>query len=179
MIRCGRDRNAEALRTQSSCPSTSSAPPRFKISHTKTKQKQGRGAAAFRDRTGEVLFIDARKLGYIVDRVPRAFTDKDTEQIVSTFHAWKRGPIVSGKALAAGSRLANKREPSIVGVSKKPQNRAVSAGSAVWPRVRTCGAAQVRRLQRVRPAGFEPTTFGSGGRRAIQLCHGRGRRQSS
>jgi len=69
---------------------------------TKTKKKRGRGAAAFRDRTGEVLFIDARKLGYMVDRVLRAFTDEDTEKIVSTFHAWKRGPIVSGKALAAG-----------------------------------------------------------------------------
>ena len=57
---------------------------------TKTKQKRGRGAAAFRDRTGEVLFIDARKLGYMVDRVLRAFTDEDTEKIVSTFHAWKR-----------------------------------------------------------------------------------------
>lgn len=62
---------------------------------TKTKQKRGRGAAAFRDRTGEVLFIDARKLGYMVDRVLRAFTDEDTAQIVSTFHAWKRGPILS------------------------------------------------------------------------------------
>ena len=57
---------------------------------TKTKQKRGRGAAAFRDRTGEMLFIDARKLGYMVDRVLRAFTDEDTEKIVSTFHAWKR-----------------------------------------------------------------------------------------
>lgn len=57
---------------------------------TKTKQKRGRGAAAFRDRAGEVLFIDARKLGYMVDRVLRAFTDEDTTQIVSTFHAWKR-----------------------------------------------------------------------------------------
>ena len=57
---------------------------------TKTKQKRGRGAAAFRDRAGEVLFIDARKLGYMVDRVLRAFTDEDTAKIVSTFHAWKR-----------------------------------------------------------------------------------------
>lgn len=57
---------------------------------TKTKKKLGRGAAAFRDRTGEVLFIDARKLGYMVDRVLWAFTDEDTAQIVSTFHAWKR-----------------------------------------------------------------------------------------
>jgi len=57
---------------------------------TKTKEKRGRGAAAFRDRDGEVLFIDARKLGYMVDRVLRAFTDEDTEKIVSTFHAWKR-----------------------------------------------------------------------------------------
>ena len=53
---------------------------------TKTKQKRGRGAAAFRDRTDEVLFIDARKLGYMVDRVLRAFTDEDTARIVSTFH---------------------------------------------------------------------------------------------
>ena len=59
---------------------------------TKTKKKRGRGAAAFRDRDGEVLFIDARKLGYMVDRVLRAFTDEDTAKIVSTFHKWKREP---------------------------------------------------------------------------------------
>lgn len=56
----------------------------------KTKKKRGRGAAAFRDRPCEVLFIDARKLGDMVDRVLRAFTDEDTARIVSTFHAWKR-----------------------------------------------------------------------------------------
>ena len=31
-----------------------------------------------------------RNQGHIVGRVLRAFTDEDTAQIVSTFHAWKR-----------------------------------------------------------------------------------------
>ena len=127
MTSCATDRKAESLRTQCFGRRTSSAlsaSPRFKTSPTgqhisntqipactwsltKTKQKRGPGSSAFRMRTGEVLFIDARKLGYMVDRFLRAFTDEDTEKIVSTFHAWKRGPSitenVSGKALAAGS----------------------------------------------------------------------------
>ena len=64
--------------------------------HLVPDQNETKGEAeerAFRDRTGEVLFIDARKLGYMVDRVLRAFTDEDTEKIVSTFHARKRGPM--------------------------------------------------------------------------------------
>lgn len=59
---------------------------------TKTKKKRGRGDSAYRDREGEVLFIDARKLGYMVDRVLRAFTDEDKQKIVSTFYKWKREP---------------------------------------------------------------------------------------
>jgi type I restriction enzyme M protein len=58
---------------------------------TKNKNASGRGKAAFRDRRNEVLFIDARKLGTMVDRVLRAFSDDDICKIVSTFHHWKRG----------------------------------------------------------------------------------------
>ncbi|MGP8320513.1 MAG: N-6 DNA methylase, partial [Methanosarcinaceae archaeon] len=43
-----------------------------------------------RDRRGEVLFIDARNLGYMKDRVLRDFKDEDTRQIVDTFHKWQR-----------------------------------------------------------------------------------------
>ena len=43
-----------------------------------------------RDRRGEVLFIDARNLGYMKDRVLRDFTTKDTQQITDTFHNWQR-----------------------------------------------------------------------------------------
>jgi type I restriction enzyme M protein len=48
-------------------------------------KKNGR----FRDRCGEVLFIDARKLGTLIDRVHRELTDDDIAKIAVTYHAWR------------------------------------------------------------------------------------------
>jgi type I restriction enzyme M protein len=45
----------------------------------------------FRDRSGEVLFIDARNLGYMKDRVLRDFAPDDTRKIAETFHHWRTG----------------------------------------------------------------------------------------
>ena len=45
--------------------------------------------AKLRDRRGEILFIDARKLGYMVDRTRKEFSDADMEKISSTYHAWR------------------------------------------------------------------------------------------
>lgn len=42
-----------------------------------------------RDRRGELLFIDARQLGYMKDRVLRDFTLDDIKKVVDTFHAWQ------------------------------------------------------------------------------------------
>lgn len=42
-----------------------------------------------RDRRKQTLFIDARKLGTLVDRVHRELTDADIFKIVSTYHAWR------------------------------------------------------------------------------------------
>ena len=46
----------------------------------------------FRDRRGETLFIDARKLGVLVDRVHRELTDEETARIADTYHAWRGDP---------------------------------------------------------------------------------------
>ena len=46
----------------------------------------------FRDRKGEVLFIDARKLGHLVDRTRREFSDEEIEKIARTYHAWRGEP---------------------------------------------------------------------------------------
>src|SRR3989441_8907993 len=43
----------------------------------------------FRDRRGQVLFIDARKLGSMVDRTHRELTDEDIARIANTYHAWR------------------------------------------------------------------------------------------
>src|SRR5690606_19836894 len=40
-------------------------------------------------RPGETLFIDARKLGYMVDRVHRELSDEDIAKIANTYHAWR------------------------------------------------------------------------------------------
>ncbi len=45
--------------------------------------------SGFRDRRGEVLFIDARKLGYMMDRTRKEFSDEDVALIAHTYHAWR------------------------------------------------------------------------------------------
>ena len=43
----------------------------------------------FRNRQGEVLFIDARKMGVMYDRRHRELTDEDVNKISDTYHAWR------------------------------------------------------------------------------------------
>ncbi len=68
-----------------------------------TRDKHGRG---LRDRRGEILFIDARKLGSMVDRTHRELTDADIARIADTYHAWRGEPIGGGAALAGGESVA-------------------------------------------------------------------------
>lgn len=58
-----------------------------------TRNKAGKG---LRDRRGETLFIDARKMGTLIDRIHRELTDGDIQRIAGTYHAW-RGEKDAGK----------------------------------------------------------------------------------
>jgi type I restriction enzyme M protein len=51
--------------------------------------------AKLRDRRDEVLFIDARKLGHMVDRTRKEFSSADINQITRVYHAW-RGDAEAG-----------------------------------------------------------------------------------
>ena len=53
----------------------------------------GRGAGVrvnrIRDRRGEILFIDARKLGHMIDRTRRDLSQEDIARVAKTYHAWR------------------------------------------------------------------------------------------
>ncbi|MHB8106847.1 MAG: type I restriction-modification system subunit M [Candidatus Cryosericum sp.] len=51
-----------------------------------------KGANRFHDRRRKALFIDARKMGTLVDRVHRELTPEDIERISGTYHAWRGDP---------------------------------------------------------------------------------------
>lgn len=43
----------------------------------------------FRSHSGETLFIDARKMGVLIDRVHRELTEEDIARIAQTYNAWR------------------------------------------------------------------------------------------
>ena len=53
------------------------------------RDRRNGGRREFRDRRGQVLFIDARKLGRMVDRTHRELTDEEIARIADTYHAWR------------------------------------------------------------------------------------------
>ena len=64
--------------------------------------RRNRSGGRFRDRQGEILFIDARVLGRMVDRIHRELTDADIARIADTYHAWRSGADESGYADVSG-----------------------------------------------------------------------------
>lgn len=50
---------------------------------------RSKGNGRFRDRRGELLLIDARKLGTLIDRTQREVADSDVARIVNAYHSWR------------------------------------------------------------------------------------------
>jgi type I restriction enzyme M protein len=57
---------------------------------------RNKGNGKFRDRRRQTLFIDARKMGQLVDRTHRELSDEEIARIALTYHAW-RGETGAGK----------------------------------------------------------------------------------
>src|SRR2546425_8465408 len=93
------------------------------LSRTK---KNGR----FRDRHGQTLFIDARKLGHLVDRVHRDLSDDEVTRIAATYHAWR------------GEKGAGKYE-DVPGFCMSATTKKISGHGCVLTPGRYVGAAEV------------------------------------
>lgn len=49
----------------------------------------GGGGGGFRDRNNEILFIDARNLGHLINRRTRELSPEDIDKITTTYHNWR------------------------------------------------------------------------------------------
>src|SRR5690606_11454437 len=105
-----------------------------------TKNKQARVSASgrpLRKRENEVLFIDARNLGYMKDRVLRDFTAADIARITDTFHAWQTVGLQdagreTGDAIKpeADEQEAGSLTPDAQASSVQPQASSTEAASS-------------------------------------------------
>jgi len=50
----------------------------------------------FRDRSNEILFIDARNLGHLINRRTKELSQEDIDKITSTYHKWRNVRTLSG-----------------------------------------------------------------------------------
>ena len=86
-----------------------------------TKNKKARTSASgkkLRDRSGEVLFIDGRNLGYMKDRVLRDFTQDDLNKVTETFHTWQTVGWVSDSV----TQQSEAKTSTDVGLREKAAN---------------------------------------------------------
>ena len=110
---------------------------------TKNKAKRSRpGAAALRDRRGETLFIDARKLGFMKDRVLRDFTREDVARIADTFHAW-RGTVVIEKFNDQRKQVSDSGYGNEAGFCKSSTLQEISSNGHVLTPGRYVGAEDI------------------------------------
>lgn len=50
---------------------------------------RNRSNGKYRDRSGEILFIDARNMGHLINRRTRELSEEDIRQIADTYHNWR------------------------------------------------------------------------------------------
>jgi type I restriction enzyme M protein len=97
------------------------------------KSKSADTKRGLRDRRKQTLFIDARKLGNLIDRVHRELNDTDLQKITTTYHHWRDAEVGSGRREYADIR----------GFCKSATTAEIAAHGHVLTPGRYVGAAEV------------------------------------
>jgi len=105
-------------------------------------QGEGKGLR-LRDRRLQTLFIDARKLGTLIDRVHRELTDADLQKIVSTYHAWRGDALLPSPSGRRAGDEGNPAYADIPGFCKSATTLEIAAHGHVLTPGRYVGAEEV------------------------------------
>ncbi len=99
----------------------------------------------FRDRRGETLFIDARKLGIMIDRKHKTLTEENIKRIADTYHTW-RGEIAS---METGQTLLAAEQSTIENYLKESGEREEPEGYGDIP-----GFCKTATIDEIRKNGY-------------------------
>lgn len=109
----------------------------------------------FRDRRNEILFIDARNLGFLINRRTRELSADDIQKIAGTYHAWrsKPGSATASERTYPSSKGSTKTLPSSEG-SVRERTLPSSEGSGVGPYHDIPGFCCAASIDRVRELDY-------------------------
>lgn len=101
---------------------------------------------------GKVLFIDARNVGYMKDRVLRDFTTDDIANIADTYHAWQhQSPSPSGRGVR-GEGKKTSIDPKLIEYARELRKNQTDAENLLWQLLRNRRIADAK-FRRQHPIG--------------------------